>query len=89
MMFLGVRSPLDIPTTKEPIAPLPATRIHWLVDQRPEWAEKWEPMATIQKSVLRAISVEVRPREPVSRARDRQGSMDTALGFHFLGQRHR
>lgn len=42
-------------------------------------------MATIQKSVLRAIRVEIRPREPASRARDRQGSMDTALGFHFLG----
>lgn len=42
------------------------------------------PVATIQKSVLRAIREEVRPRKPASRARDRQGSMDTALGFYFL-----
>lgn len=44
-------------------------------------------MATIQKSVVRAIREEVRPREPANRARDRQGSMDTALGFHFLGDK--
>lgn len=45
------------------------------------------PMATNQKFVLRATTTHIRPREPASSARDRQGSMGTggALGFRVLG----
>lgn len=38
-------------------------------------------MATNQKSVLRATREAIRPREPASRASDRQGSMGRVLGF--------
>lgn len=45
------------------------------------------PTATNQKFVLRATMTDIRPREPASRARDRQGSMGSggALGFWVLG----
>lgn len=63
---------------------LPATWISCVLGQRPLWEEELGPVATIQKSVLRAIREEVRPKRPASRARERQGSMDTALAFYFL-----
>lgn len=42
------------------------------------------PMASNQKSVLKATRIAIRPREPASRASDRQGSMRVSVGFWVL-----